>query len=460
MVAVVDANAFYASCERVFNPRLASRPVVVLSNNDGCVVARSKEAKALGVGMGDPWHEVRGLCEQRRVQVFSSNYALYGDMSHRMQEVLEAHAGPVDVYSIDESFIHDLPVAGLAQQMNQLGRTVRRWTGIPVSIGAGPTRTLAKIAVDLAKDAPDGVSVLHHSSPATADLLARLCVEDIWGISDGFGRRLRSAGCYTAAQLASAPQPWVRRLLGVTGARVSMELQGTPCLQPEDDPPRRTCCHSRSFGQPVTTWREFSEAVAAYASRAAEKIRKWQRVTGVVQVFAHSSMFRSATPYSGSACVRLSEPSDYTGALVQAALRSARRVWREDVDFTKAGVIFHELSTRDHVQPALPGICGPSAPPGERERRLMAAVDALNLKHGRGTVQVASAGLERRWQAKQTRRSPRYTTRLDELPRVRVRPAPSARPLGVQTELRLVFVGEQGCGASDPKPNEQACAEE
>ena len=440
MIAVVDANSFYASCERVFNPRLAGRPVVVLSNNDGCVIARTREAKALGIGMGEPWHEVRGLCEQRRVHVYSSNFALYGDMSSRMVEVLEAHAGPVDVYSIDESFIHDLPVAGLSVRMRQLGRDVRRWTGIPVSIGCGTTRTLAKVAVDLAKDDADGVTTLHHQSPATANLLAHLAVEDIWGISDGFGRRLRSAGCYTAGQLAAAPQPWVRRLLGVTGTRISLELQGVPCFQPEDDPPRRTCCHSRTFGQPVTTWKELSEAVAAYASRAAEKIRRWDRVAGVVQVFAHSSMFRAGVPYSGSACVRLAEPTDYTGALVKAALRAARRLWREGVEFVKAGVIFHELSTRDHVQPALPGVCGISAPPGERERRLMAAVDALNRRHGRGTVQVASAGLERRWQAKQTRRSPRYTTRLDELPRLRVRPVPFARPHGVQTEMRLVIM--------------------
>ena len=431
MIAVADANSFYASCERVFDAGLARCPVVVLSHNDGCVIARSREAKALGVPMGSAWHEVRGLCEQKGVRVFSANFALYGDMSQRVREVLEELSpGTVEAYSIDECFLDlaGMPAAGLGDWLARLARTVRRWTGIPVSVGAGPTRTLAKVAADRAKEAPGGAAcVLDPREPAAAEWLARLPVEEVWGIARGWGRRLRAHGVYTAAQLAALPELVARKLLGISGARTALELRGVRCLVGDTSPPRHSACCSRSFGESELDRDEVREAVATHASRAAEKIRRWHRVAGYVQVFLQSrGNDRPREELRSVAGTSLPTPTAWTPAIVSTALRALDALWQDDTPWKSAGVTLLDLCPEDHVQPALPAFFG-GAPAADaeteaRRRRLMQAVDGINRRLGRDAVHPASTGWPappgkaHRWEGLSERRSPCYTTDLRSVP--------------------------------------------
>jgi DNA polymerase V len=315
--ALVDCNNFYASCERVFNPAIAHRPVIVLSNNDGCVIARSNEAKALGFKMGDPCFKVRPVIEKHGVAVFSSNYTLYGDMSQRVMQTLEQFSPEVEVYSIDEAFLNlaGFPLDELADRAATIRRTVRQWTGIPVSVGIGPTKTLAKAANHLAKKIPHAGGVWIITTPEERqESLSRLPVGDVWGIGRQWARFLEAHGIGTAVDFAAQPDSWIRKHLNVIALRTATELRGTPCLPLElAPPPRKALVVSRMFGRKLTDFEPVKEALVAYVTRAGEKLRRDKMVARHMQVFLHNSPFATAEAYfSNATSFQLPHPTSDT----------------------------------------------------------------------------------------------------------------------------------------------------
>jgi DNA polymerase V len=417
--ALVDCNNFYASCERLFNPRLIGRPIIVLSNNDGCVIARSNEAKAAGIAMGQPFHECASLIRRHQIAVFSANFGLYGDLSHRVMQTLERFTPTVEVYSIDEAFLILPAQSGedpvpLAHRIRQ---TIRRETGIPVSIGIGPTRVLAKLANKIAKRTPalDGVSDL-TPLPHRNDCLTRTAVEEIWGIGSHLTRRLAAIGIRTAADLRDADPARIQTVLTVQGTRIVHELRGRACIDLDDlSVPRKSLTCSRSFGRPVTGLDELREAVVAYVSRAAEKLRAQHSLAEVVQVYIRTNPFQPSAPqYGAAATLRLPEPSDHTPTLAAVAGRAVATIYRPGYVYHKAAVLFFGLCPRDHRPRDL--FASHSAADEIRQTRLMTALDSLNAAFGRHTVQLASAGLEQPWKMRQNHRSLSFTTRWTELP--------------------------------------------
>lgn len=417
-IALVDCNNFYVSCERVFAPKLEGQPVIVLSNNDGCAVARSAEAKALGIKMGTPVFQMQDLIKRHQIRVFSSNYALYGDLSNRVMHTLQNFTPEVEVYSIDEAFLGFLGDVSEAALWT-MRETIRRWTGIPTSIGLATTKTLAKIANRQAKGR-DGVYKLED--PET--VLAELPVGEVWGIGRQSAKKLKRYGVETALDLQRADLRWIRRQMGVVGVRIVQELRGIPCLPLERVPqPRKSCRVSRSFGRPVTTLAELSEAIATHTARAAHKLRRDNLAASLLTVFIATNRFSQTDPYySNAATIGLAAPTNDTRTLTQAALTVLKPLYEAglsssftgEVRYQKAGVCLTELSPANQVQQTL----FDKPQDLEKARRLMTAIDALNRQFGAGTVRYGAEGLYQPWQTRIRQRSPRYTTRWDELLRV------------------------------------------
>lgn len=408
MIALVDANNFYAACERLFRPALEGKPVVVLSSNDGCVVARSAEAKALGVPMGVPAFQVRDLMRRHHVEVFSSNYPLYGDMSRRMMETLAAFSPALETYSIDEAF---LGLSGTAlDDPEAWGRTVRfrvrRWTGLPVSVGIAPTKTLAKAAAHLAKGG-HGVRVLRKPMETEA-ALHDLPVGEVWGIGPRHGHRLRELGVHTALQLRDLSDESARSLMGITGVRLVHELRGISCLPLEDCPvPRKALCVSRSFGRRVTDLASLKAAVATHLTQAAEKLRAQGSEASGLTVFLEADRHASAF-------VPLPEPTASTPVLLHAVSGPLEGLFRSGGRYKKTGVLLSGLTPAGIRQRDL---FAPS--PNPRPRALMRALDGLNRRLGAGTLRFGAEGFRKPWEAKAARRSPCYTTRWEDLARIR-----------------------------------------
>lgn len=416
--ALVDVNNFYVSCERVFDMRLEGVPVVVLSNNDGCAVARSNEAKALGVTMGAPWFQFRDLARRHHMRVLSSNYELYGDMSGRVVAILRDFAPDIEVYSIDESFLDVAPVLSRHGSGTALGQAVRhrirQWVGLPVCVGLASTKTLAKFANYLAKrhSGFDGVcdwAALPVSEQAA--WMDSVGVGEIWGVGKRLTPRLQALGIRTVRDLCLADRDFLRAHFGIVLARVASELRGTPCLGLEAlDEPRQQIIVSRSFGRPVTTLAELQEALAMHVTRAAEKLRAEASSTGAVQVSLHAHPFRAGVSHEQA--LVLPEPTDDTRLLTRVVQVAAARIYREGTAYRKAGVLLFALSDRV-PQPRLfdEGMAG-----GERAGRLMAVMDRVNQIYGQDTLRVAASGLARPWHMRSGHRSPRYTTCWEELP--------------------------------------------
>lgn len=411
--ALVDCNNFYASCERVFNPKLNGRPVIVLSNNDGCVVARSNEAKALGIGMAVPEFMVRDTILAHHVQVFSSNYALYGDMSQRVMETLQQFCPDLEIYSIDEAF---LSLSGFrSKNFSEYARTIRstvkRWTGLPVSIGIAETKTLSKIANDIAKKTPGGVFDLLTCSDRET-WLGQTAVSDVWGIGKAHTQFLHQHGIKTALQLRQADDQFIRNHMGIVGLRLVMELRGVSCFELEQCPPPKkgiTC--ARSFGKAITQLPEMEEAISNYVTRAAEKVRAEKLAVTNLSVFLHTNQFKDVAQYSNSIALKLPVGTDTTHELIAAALQGIRKIWRDGFAYKKAGVMFVGLVPASQVQADL--FDGKDR---IRSKKLMAALDSINGRFGSGTLQYASSGIAKEWKATFNRRSPAFTTSWDELP--------------------------------------------
>ena len=421
MFALVDCNNFYASCERVFQPRLEGKPIVVLSNNDGCVIARSNEAKALGIEMGAAYFKIEKELRRLGVSVFSSNYALYGDLSRRVMQVLATFAPAMEVYSIDECFLdlsgmnRDLTACGL-----EIARTVRKWTGIPVSVGIAPTKTLAKVANRMAKKGKGQAGpVLEWSKLASPkEALVNLPVEDVWGISTRWGAKLRALGIANALALAEADPERLRKLFGVVMERTCRELGGVSCLPLElVPPPRKQIMVSRSFGEKLRKLDDLLAAVTAFATRAGEKLRAQRLRAGAVSVFVHTSPFDAkGQHYANSATAGLDLPTRDSGVLVTCAVQGLERIYREGFAYQRAGVLLLDLASEDADQGLLfaetPGDTG-------RSNRLMDALDRINRARGRGAVHYAGEGLGERWRMRQKLKSAASTTEWGELPAVR-----------------------------------------
>ena len=411
MFALVDCNNFYASCERVFDPRLERRPIVVLSNNDGCVIARSKEAKALGIAMGEPAFKKEDIYAKHNVAVFSSNFALYGDMSQRVMRTLAQHSAAMEIYSIDEAFLDcsGLTADGLDRFGSQLRKTVKQWTGIPVSIGVAPTKTLAKVANHIAKRLPDNSGVCVLEKDETIEYcLKKLPVEKLWGVGQRYALFLRSWGINTAWDLRRMPEGWVKDNMTVVGLRLQKELKGEPCIPMEHNPQKKKeICTSRSFGTMVTELDELKQAVSMYATRCAEKLRTQNSCTNLVNVFLHTNPFRPDLPqYKNVRLVRLPVASNSTLTIVQSALRGLESIYMKGYQYKKAGVIVSGLVPSNTIQYNVF-----HSTDEDRHMRLMTAMDKVNDREGRDVLRVAEQGFTRRWTLRQERLSPCYTTR-------------------------------------------------
>lgn len=423
MFALVDVNNFYVSCERVFQPCLEHRPVVVLSNNDGCVVARSNEVKALGVKMGTPWFKLQAFARRHDIEAFSSNYVLYGDMSNRVSSILRDFSPELEVYSIDESFLRLESVAhihGGARAMGHAMRQrIRQWTGLPVCVGIGPTKTLAKFANHLAKkhEVFEGVCDLHViPRPERLAWMAQVDVGEVWGIGPRLAPRLKALGIQSVLDLRNASPRKLRPLFGVTLERTCSELRGIPCLELEEVMPNKQQIQSsRSFGQPIETLEEMREAIASYLGLAAEKLRQQNSLAGAVHVFVRTNPFKETEPqYQGNITVPLVTATDDTLLLTRAALQGLRAIFRPGYSYKKAGILLTLLSDKRMHQPDL--FEDPRA--RQKSARLMAVLDAVNHNFGQGSLRTGACGTEQRWVMRADNRSPRYTSCWDELPLV------------------------------------------
>jgi DNA polymerase V len=432
MYALIDGNNFYVSCERVFRPSLSGRPVIVLSNNDGCAISRSNEAKALGIRMGAPWFQIQHLEAEAGLVSLSANFALYGDMSDRLMSLAAGLGHRQEVYSIDECFVDLSGIPGDAVRRSHAVRErLLRWIGIPCGIGLGSTKTLAKLANHIAKTAerkPGSYPAQHaqvcHLGALTRaqvdQLLARTEVGEVWGVGPRIGHQLQAQGVHTALDLARLSPATARAHWGVVLERTVRELQGTPCLDLEDVPsPKQQIACTRSFGQPVLQLADLREAVTEFACRAAAKLRRQHSHALQVLVFVRTSPFRPTPQYSQSAIVPLRRPNADSTEITQAALAALHTIYRPGFVYAKAGVMLLDLQPAELEQGELDWEQAPAAGPSRDQGRLMQALDRIEQRHGRGAVHLASASLKRAtpavWQMKQARRTPGYTTHWDDL---------------------------------------------
>jgi len=431
MLALIDASNFYVSCERVFRPSLNGRPVISLSNNDGCAIARSNEAKALGIKMGQPWHEIRHLEEEAGLIALSANFALYGDMSNRMMSIAAGLGPTQEIYSIDESFVGLDGVRGdLTKRSWAIRSRILQWTGIPCGVGIGPTKTLAKLANHIAKTAdrkpgsyPQSMATVCNLEALPASdldaLLETTDVGEVWGVGRRIGHQLRDAGVNTVLDLARLSPSMVRGRWGVVLERTVRELQGQPCIELEDAPPaKQQIACTRSFGHPVTELADLIEAISEFASRAAEKLRRQSSLAGQILVFAHTSPFRPGPRFSRNVVVPLRQPTADTRLLVQTAVMGITQVYQSGFQLSKAGVMLLDLMPNTVCQ----GELNFEPEDAKDKTRLMIAFDAINDRFGRGTIHIGSAGVKdanRSWGMRQERLTPQYTTKWSDLPVVR-----------------------------------------
>lgn len=416
-IALIDVNNFYVSCERVFNPKLKNKPVVVLSNNDGCAVARSNEVKALGVGMGAPWFKFKDLAKQHGIVAMSSNYALYADMSNRVMSILRQYSPDQEVYSIDESFLdltefqsRDLVIYG--QQMRQ---RILQWTGLPVCVGIGSTKTLSKLANHCAKKRPvfDSVCNLNAlSARELDDLFTQVDVGEIWGVGCKLAPKLQALGINTVLDLKLANPERLRQQFSVVMEKTIRELNGTVCIELEEiSPPKKQILRSRSFGSPVRDYNSLAESITLYMSSASEKLRRQQSYAGSVYVYASTSPFKPDEPfYSNGMTISLPSPTDDTRQLVKVALWGLKQIYRPNYNYSKAGVMLSELVPAEGVQSDLFSQINTSP----NSKVLMTTMDDINRKMGKESIKLASEGFKRPWKMRQENKSPSYTTKWDD----------------------------------------------
>jgi DNA polymerase V len=414
--ALVDCNNFYASCERVFNPKLECCPVIVLSSNDGCAIALSNEAKELGVKMAQPLYQIADLVKRHDIQVLSANFHLYSDISNRVMQVLADTAPAMQQYSIDECF---LDPSGITEDLTDFGRMVQakvwQWTGIPVGIGIAETKTLAKIANRIAKKSKRLEGVLNLvGSPWRTKALEMTKVGDVWGIGKQYTKKLNRNGVMTALDLANQPDGWIRKEMGVGGLKTVREIRGEDCIGFESIPrPKQTTLVSRSFGHTVTNLDDLINAITVFASAAAEDIRKANLVSSTASVFLETNRFSNGPQYTPSRSVELSPVTNNTKHIVRAAVQGLTEIYREGLEYKKAGVMLLDLVDADHAPQSL------FDHPDTKDDKLMEAFDQINRQQGPGSINFGTAGQPSGWRSNSAYRSPRYTTEWNGIPVVK-----------------------------------------
>lgn len=419
MFALVDCNNFYASCERLFNPKLHGKPIVVLSNNDGCVIARSEEAKAIGIIMGSPAYMIDDMLKKNDVAVFSSNYTLYGDLSDRVMQTLGSFVPRIEIYSIDEAFLEmsAMPYHDLCTLGKRMKATVTRNTGIPVSVGIAPTKTLAKMANRYAKkDKGCGGVFWAANTSSINEMLSRTAVGDIWGIGHQYSLFLQKHGFRTALDLANAPEEWVRKNMSVVGLRLLNELRGTACIVSLYQPrPKKNICTSRSFGKLLSDKNEIKVAVANYAALCAAKLRQQKTCCKKVQVFIETNPHKIAhQQYFMSITISLETASNHAADIIKYAMKGFDLIFKEGYLYLKCGVIVMDFVPEASIQQNI------FSRVNESGKIVMETMDILNKRFGNEIVRTASQGFERRYKLKAQFLSPCYTTKINDLLKVKI----------------------------------------
>ena len=411
--ALIDCNAVYVSCERVFNPKLNNRPVVALSNNDGCIISRSKEAKALGIKMGVPLFKVKDIVEKEKVVVFSSNYTLYADMSRRVMNIISSSSPYTEIYSIDEAFVElsSLPI-DYESYAHQLRQTILQHTGIPVSIGIASTKTLAKVANHKAKkdDSLNGVcSLVNYNN--IDQILELTEVGDVWGVGRRLSKKLINHGIHNAKLLKNCSDSWIRKMMSVNGLKTITELRGISCIPLEEySMTRKSCCTTRSFGKLLTNLEDIEQAVTTFARRAAERIRSESLAASCVSVFVRTNPFdKKSAYYSNGASRTLSHPTHDSITIIETALLLTKRIFKNNYQYKKAGVLLSGLCDESEIQETL------FEKNYNQNSDLMSAIDAINYRYGRDTLQMASECKVGNWKQKRENCTRNYTTQIDRL---------------------------------------------
>lgn len=427
--ALADCNNFFVSCEQVFDPALRNKPVVVLSSNDACVIARSYEAKKIGIKMGQPAHECTDIFRIHNVQVFSANFALYGDMSARIMQTLSDYSTDFEVYSIDEAFLHLPPFSvrfksesheGIyyTQYAQWLRKIVQQQVGVPISIGLGPTKTLAKVANHLAKTYPEHAGVFDITNhPAGNEILALLDVKEVWGIGSRYARLLKRHGIYNAYQFTQCSDAWVRKNMSINGLKTVLELRGIECFKMHDMPDaKKSITVSRSFGTNVTDLDELKQALAYHVSTAAEKLRRQKMITGFMSVFVCSTSYTDSQRSYNSAIIQLPLATSFTPALIAAGAACVQQLYKKGLIYKKIGVMLSDFYDAGSVQlstlDAMPDLV--------KQAALMKTIDTANAKMGKNKLFFAALGTQQKWHAKRSKKSPAYTTNWHELLTIKI----------------------------------------
>ena len=413
-IALVDCNSFYVSCERLFNPKIQKKAVVVLSNNDGCVISRSREAKDLGIKMGEPYFKVKELVKKNKVEVYSSNYALYGDISRRVMKVLKTFSPKVEIYSIDEAFI-DLSFIdekGVEDYGREIRSRVLKWTGIPTSVGIASTKTLSKVANHIAKKEKTGVIYLNTNID---EKLKKFPIEDVWGVGKQLSKFYHKNNISNAYDLKNVSNTWVKKGTNVLGAKTAMELRGIPCIDLQiDQEKRKNCCVSRSFGRKVKDLNELEESVITHCLNAAEKIRADDQIAKTITVFIRTSPFdKNRRYYSNSKTIDLAIPTSNSIELIKNAVKALTDIYKYGYAYQKAGIILSGLKDANQndqnlLTPLLEN----------KSKKLMKAIDYTNTKYGRYAISIAQAGLSKGWKMRREHSSKIDTASFDSLPKI------------------------------------------
>ena len=413
-IALVDCNSFYVSCERLFNPKIQKKAVVVLSNNDGCVISRSREAKDLGIKMGEPYFKVKDLVKRNKVEVYSSNYALYGDISRRVMKVLKTFSPKVEIYSIDEAFI-DLSFIdekGAEDYGREIRSRVLKWTGIPTSVGIASTKTLSKVANHIAKKEKAGVIYLNTNID---ERLKKFPIEDVWGVGKQLSKFYHKNNISNAYDLKNVSNTWVKKGTNVLGAKTAMELRGIPCIDLQiDQEKRKNCCVSRSFGRKVKDLNELEESVITHCLNAAEKIRADDQIAKTITVFIRTSPFdKNKRYYSNSKTIDLAIPTSNSIELIKNAVKALTDIYKYGYAYQKAGIILSGLKDANQndqnlLTPLLEN----------KSKKLMKAIDYTNTKYGRYAISIAQAGLSKGWKMRREHSSKIDTASFDSLPKI------------------------------------------
>ena len=418
-IALVDCNSFYVSCERLFNPSIIKKSVIVLSSNDGCVISRSTEAKVLGIKMGEPYFKVEKIIKKNDVKVFSSNYSLYGDISRRVMKTLKQFSPQMEIYSIDEAFLNlsSIRDENLFEHGNKIRKTVLKWTGIPTSIGIATTKTLSKAANHIAKKEQSGIVNLINTKQID-QILKEIEINEVWGVGRQLTKFYIKNGIHTAYQLKNMHNNWIKKNTNVLGSRTAMELKGIPCASLEEhQEKRKNCCVSRSFGRKVTKLEELSESVTTHCLNAAEKIRSDNQTTKRITVFIRTSPFqKDKNYYANSKDIDLPVRTNDSIELVKQALIALQYIYRKGYKYQKAGIIFSGLNEVDIYKKNLFS----SINNEEKRKKLMKAIDYTNIKYGRHALSIAQAGLRKKWNIKRQHSSKIDTACFDFLPTIKI----------------------------------------